>query len=191
MPSNRKRRSRNLRPAIEPIEIYFLQHGTVEGGPVHDDFELFLRTEDEWKKIWIEQRDKIMESWIRKRPCTRPWGFWQHDVKEPRQRIGGIGIPGYEFLSIVPHFVKGIPTGWVSKSQEDYYNGRQVDIHGHKIGTYNEGDFLGKAIDPGDPPTFESQGGYLQRHSLLTDAEKKFLEKNPGLLDPERITMME
>lgn len=70
------REKRKMRNQIGDIDFYYLEHGTVEGGPAHDDFELFLRTDEEWKKIWTEQGDKVMESWIREYPCTRPWAWW-------------------------------------------------------------------------------------------------------------------
>jgi hypothetical protein len=48
-----------------------------------------------------------------------------------------------------------------------------VDTHGRPIGTdYHEGDFLGVAIDPADPPVYESEAAYLARHALLSDAER-------------------
>ena len=37
------------------------------------------------------------------------------------------------------------------------------------------------------PPNFESQATFLDRNGFLTPAEKKYLEKNPKLLKPERI----
>ena len=58
----------------------------------------------------------------------------------------------------------------------DFYNGRARDIHGKLIDSgYKEGDFLGVALDPDDPPRFESQASYLKRHGLLTKAEEKQL----------------
>ncbi len=170
-----------------------------------NDVDIFWLGEGETRKLWDESKIEIMAEWILKHPGTRPSLWWEYDAPrwndpyegvyfhgtlcEPRQRLGGIGTPDYEVLANVPHFDKGIPTGWVSKSQEDYYNGRQVDIHGHKIGTHNEGDFLGKAIAPENPPVFESETAYLQRHGLLTASEKTYIEKHPELLEPEKITI--
>lgn len=155
-------------------------------------------------ELWRQYRDEFLPTFILKNPGKRPLPWWQWDaprwqdpfdgvyfhgtLPEPRLRIGGIGTPDYEVLNYVPSFVKGIPTGWVSKFDEEYYSGRRKDIHGNPIGTeYKEGHFKGKAIDPENPPVFESETAYLQRHGLLTDAEKKFLEKHPELMDPEKI----
>jgi hypothetical protein len=206
MSTNKKRKSRSLRPAIEPIDIYFLKHGTTDGGGLDDPrgettCDLFLRTEPEWEKIWREHRDKIMEAWIKERPGTRPWAWWEFDGPKqdtgsgawfeplpiPRQRIGGTGTPSHEVLAYVPHFVKGIPTGWVSKFEEDYYTGRVKDIPGHKVErnrNNKEGDFKGKAIDLESPPRFKSEASYLERHGLLTASEKKYIEKHPELMEP-------
>jgi hypothetical protein len=41
------------------------------------------------------------------------------------------------------------------------------------------------AIDPNDPPVFESEATYLDRHGLLSAEEKKHLAKHPELLEPE------
>jgi hypothetical protein len=202
------RRTRSIKnPAIDPAEIYFLQYGTSEGGPPceHLKVELFQRGRDgvKWKPAWEEVREEVMATWIKKYPGTRCWAWWEIDAPrwddpfegvyfhgtlcEPRQRLGGVGTPDFEVLPYVPNFDKGLPTSWVTKFQEDYYNGRAVDIHGHKIGDHIEGDFKGVAINPDDPPVFESEAAYLQRHDLLTDAEKKFIEKNPSSLEPEKV----
>ena len=68
--------------------------------------------------------------------------------------------------------------------------GRAKDIHGNPIGTrYHEGHFKGLAPDPDDPPVFESEAAYLQRHDLLTESEKEYLKSHPELLEPEVIDL--
>lgn len=156
-----------------------------------NDVDIFLLQEDGTRKLWDESKNEIMAAWIMKHPGTRPTLWWDFDAPRtlpgPRRRLGGIGTPGFEVLAHKPYFFKGLPVIFISKSQEDFYNGRQVDIHGKKISTYNEGDFKGVAIDSDDPPVFESETAYLQRHGFLTEAEKKFIEKHPELMDPEKI----
>lgn len=44
-----------------------------------------------------------------------------------------------------------------------------------------------KDVDPADPPRYESEASYLQRHGFLTTAEKKWLADHPEALDPEAI----
>jgi hypothetical protein len=153
--------------------------------------------------LWEQNRDDFLPAFIGKNPGRRPTPWWQWDSPRhdtgtgawfeplpiPRQRIGGIGTPKHEVLSYVPQFDRGIPTGWVSKFDENYYNGRMVDIHGKIIPTkYKEGDFQGVAIDSEDPPTFESEAAYLDRYGLLSETEKRWLEKHPELMGPEVVT---
>lgn len=206
------RRTRSIKnPAIDPAEIYFLQYGTSEGGPPceHLKVELFQRGRDgvKWKPAWEEVREEVMAAWIKKYPGTRCWAWWEIDAPrwerkfdawfdgtkpEPRQRIGGTGTPDYEVLAYVPYFNKGIPESWVTKFDEEYYNGRRKDIHGNPIGTeYKEGHFKGKAIDPNDPPLYESETNYLLRHDLLSAQEKKYLASHPELMEPEKIVFDE
>jgi hypothetical protein len=42
-------------------------------------------------------------------------------------------------------------------------------------------------VAPKDPPRYESEAQFLQRHNLLNTAEKKHLAENPGLLEPVEI----
>lgn len=205
------RRAKQTRPTIKPIEIYFLQHGTIEGGPVDPETEgdIFFKNVDKgysWLPIWKEIRDKVMADWINEHPASRPWAWWMFDAPrwddpfkdcfyhgtfaEPRQRLGGTGTPHFEVLNYVPSFDKGVPTGFVSQWSVDYYNGRAKDIHGNPIGTqYKEDNFTGKAIDLHDPPRYESEAAYLRRLGLLTPDEEEYLEKHPELLKPEIVTV--
>jgi hypothetical protein len=53
-----------------------------------------------------------------------------------------------------------------------------VDIHGSPIGErFASNDFHGVAIDPDDPPNFESQAAYLKRHGLFLAGEERRLKK--------------
>lgn len=45
--------------------------------------------------------------------------------------------------------------------------------------------------DKKNPPTFESEAAYLERHGFLTPVERGFLEKNPELMELERIEFKE
>ena len=92
-------------------------------------------------------------------------------MPEPRQRIGGISTPSYEVLAYSPSFCKGIPTSFINEWEMKYY----ADF------------FKGKNVSPigeNDPPTFESEAAYLQRHDLLTPQEKKYLASHRKLLEP-------
>ncbi len=93
-------------------------------------------------------------------------------MRGARQRLGGVGTPSHERHATAPHLVFGIPDDWVSQREVDYYNGRAFHVDGHRIGTeYQEGDFASVAIDPDDPPRYESEATYLQRLDLLWPGE--------------------
>jgi hypothetical protein len=62
-------------------------------------------------------------------------------------------------------FSKGIPNHWVTKGSI----------------------YTGIPIDDNDPPTFESEATYLERHGLLTDDEKRILANKPEAWRPEAI----
>ena len=120
------------------------------------------------RTTWDSCRAEIMGEWIQRNPCSRPWAFWKLD-SEPRQRLGGTGTPSYEVLAYSRRFERGLPAGWISKRDEDIYN------------------LKGVAINPEDPPYFESEATFLDRHGLLTESEKRYLAKHSKLLKPERI----
>lgn len=146
-------------------------------------------------RVWAAARPDIMPEWVEAHPGTRPYGWWRFDsprwkaedmpgrvrcdgaywmgrLCEPRRRLGGVGTWAAEVLNVVPELPFGVPSSWVDAWQVAYYNGRAVDIHGVPIGTgYREGNFAGVAVDPTDPPVFESEAAYLERHNLLTPAE--------------------
>lgn len=175
MPTNRTRRTRNLRPAIDPAEVYYLQHGTSEGGPPHEHVEFFMRRKTGWASVWEDVRERVTDDWIRKHPGTRPWAFWEYDaprrdtgtgaffepLPEPRRRIGGQGQTTWEkYPAVVPEYERGIPSSWAE-------------------------------IDPDDPPRYESESAFLLRNDLLTPAEIKYLAAHPELLAPEVVMMDE
>ena len=134
-------------------------------------------------------RDEILAAWTADAPGTRPSFWWKFDaprqplgtfpgcfwdgkLPEPRRRLGGIGTPSHECLAYKPHYDYGLPAHWVKKWESDYYN--------------SEGDFEGVAIDPENPPKYESEAAYLERHALFLPGEKKRLQKAD--FEPELIT---
>jgi hypothetical protein len=166
MPTVRKRITRNPIKDIEPWKIEFLKFGEIsfegltekeishiEWGYLSDFFFEEVR-----KPTWNEIRSEIMPQWISEHPCTRPWGWWEHDSpaqgelenSDPRQQVGSKGeVCRYCYA---PHYKWGVFEYW-------HY-------------------------DENSPPIFESEAAYLQRLDLLTDKEKKHLSANPKLLEP-------
>jgi hypothetical protein len=160
-------------------------------------------TDHEFADLWAEHADRIIEEHVAQWPGTRPYRWWQYDaprmavgthpdcfwdgkLPEPRRRLGGVGTPRHECLGYVPDFSYGLPTGWISQRDVEYYTGTARDIHGNPINTKPSGTFKGVAIDSDDPPVFESQASYLERHSLLRSGERGRLTKRN--FEPETVT---
>ena len=77
--------------------------------------------------------------------------------------LGGTGTPAHEVLSYGPAYHCGIPSAWVSPEDVSWCTGTARDIHGELINPQAADDpepFLGVAIDPADPPMYESQAAY-------------------------------
>ena len=160
---------------------------------LHDKASGFIKyaPSEELAALWDAHAERIVAEHVALFPGTRParwWKFsaprmaapgWFYDglLPEPRKRLGGVGTPASDVLSCVPTFSFGIPSIWVTRSQVKYYSGLAVDIHGTPIGG-KLAVFQGVAIDPEDPPTFESQAAYLKRHGLfLAAGEERRLKK--------------
>jgi hypothetical protein len=121
----------------------------------------------ELAETWAAHRDGALADWIAESPGRRPQQWWEFDAPEPRQRLGGIGTTQREAgLAIGLSYSLGIPRGWISTADVARW-GRGV------------------AIDPDDPPTFESEASYLQRHCLLFPGEKRRLK--PADFEPEQV----
>jgi hypothetical protein len=159
--------------------------------------------DDELAALWAAHADRIVAEHVAAYPGTRPHRWWQRSaprlplgtfpgcyfdgkLPEPRQRLGGVGTPASDVLAYVPTFRYGLPWIWITHSQVMYYRGLAVDIHGAPIGDrYPTDRFKGVAIDPNDPPMFESQAAYLKRHGLLLAGEEWRLQKSD--FEPESV----
>jgi hypothetical protein len=158
--------------------------------------------DDELAALWAANADRIVAEHVTIDPGTRPHRWWQHSaprlplgtfpgcyydgrLREPRRRLGGIGTPASDVLACVPTCRYGLPWIWIERWQVLYYSGLAVDIHGAPIGDLYPRDFKGVAIDPNDPPTFESQAAYLKRHGLFLAGEERRLKKSD--FEPETV----
>lgn len=171
MPTNRQRikRSRVSEPVSETV--YFLLTGELSP----DATDRFLNNRrDEHQTLWENAKGTVLERFIKQHPGCRPWAWWRFDSPEPRQRVGGTGSPSYECMGFAPAFSFGLPTSWPSVVNVELELCKKSDVP-----------------DPDDPPVYESQAAYLQRHGLLTSAEIKWLTKHPAALQPEPIRIID
>ena len=132
--------------------------------------------------------DEYLTAFIQDNPGRRPGWWWQHlaprmettgsgdywdgQLAKPRRRLGGTGTPSHEVLNLVPCFDRGVPNSWITEDDLDTWPDLEAD-----------------AIDPENPPKFESQATYLDRHGLLTVQEKKKLTE--ANFEPETIDIPE
>jgi hypothetical protein len=191
MPTKRTRISRAMVPGVSEVALHFLSDGLF---PLPDNSEndamswRYFTTTEEKEKILAQCRDAIIVVWIEERPGTRPSWWWLSEAPEKaRRRLGGIGDPAFEHLNYVETYDHVIPTSFIDQWSVDYYNGRARDINGKKVGDHNEGDFAGRAIDPADPPRYESEAAYLKRNGLLRPEETRHLRKKD--FEPEIISV--
>lgn len=165
MPSTRKRAPR--RSLAEPWKVDFLLTGCVkrpDGGNSCKPYLWEAATEccfaDERALIpaWEAARGELLPRFIQDNPGRRPFAWWEFDCTTgPRRGAGGTGFSAD--VKYGPSLAFGVPDP----------------------GNWWQG------VAPGDPPLFESQAAYLQRHGLLNEAEKRWLAQHPGALEPEKI----
>ena len=185
MPRKPWRKVRPENPTVPENVRRYLETGESEPG----DCEVFLLQGDPERvlALWREVGAEILSAWLKAHPGTRPAVWWEVSApSEPvpgwptylcaqRRRIGGTGTPNFEVLAYAPHFDRGIPTGWVSTSEVNHYG------HG----------FTGKAIGRDDPPRFEAEAAFLDRHGILTAPERRWLTAHPEAMTPETIVFDE
>jgi hypothetical protein len=127
------------------------------------------------QQLWTEYREDVLAWWIEEYPGTRPSLWWHHDaprqprgryprcwfdgtLPEPRRRVGGVGTACHERLAYVPRYWCGVPQDWISATDIRIYE---------QIGT----PLRVPALDPADPPMYESEASYLKRVGRLLPGE--------------------
>ena len=147
----RRKRKKDFKD-LKPNVINFLETGSTE----KMDFELLpiaypntgKSRADAYK---LYQEKGFLDGFIRKNPGTRPYIWWEIHSKYRRRRIGGTGDL-YE-----PDFVLGMPDEAGFLTKED----REFEIS-------QDPKFDGVAVDPHDPPRFESQTEFLKRQKITS-----------------------
>jgi len=159
-------------------KIKFLTTGEMTENPVYAwDAYRFQFDKEEQELFWKINRKKILKDFIENHPGKRPYCWWCFDAPEMRRRLGGIGDPRFEHLGVSRSFSFGVPDDFVSQFEADYYNGKARHVNGGFIPCkWKEGDFKGVAVDPKNPPVYETELEYLTRHDFLTKTEIKLLK---------------
>jgi hypothetical protein len=156
--------------------------------------------------LWRTYGSNVVQRWVVEKPGTRPTLWWVYAaprvtrgtfktfggdaLPEPRRRLGGIGTPVHECLAYVPEFRLGVPCRWISHREVDLYTGKTTDVRGRPIMQEARGkSFRGMPIDPDNPPLYEAQAAYLERHELLLPGER---ERLTGVdFEPEAVACSE
>jgi hypothetical protein len=130
--------------------------------------------------LWRVNEPTLLSMWIAENPGTRPSCWWDYSaprapagsiprmsgtwldgkLAEPRRRLGGKGTPKSEVLAVVPRFAYGVPVDWITAA--DLQTWPRLTC---------------TPLDPRDPPVFESEAAYLERHNLFSPGERRRLRK--------------
>jgi hypothetical protein len=105
---------------------------------------------------WRQVADKIVVSHVEAFPGTRPFGWWQWDAPERRRRLGGIGDAAHDVLAVARAYAFGVPAAFLSSRLAAQMSER----------------FRGVPLDPADPPRYEAQATFLDRHGLFVEGER-------------------
>jgi hypothetical protein len=131
---------------------------------------------DERQKLWLAHGERFTADYADENPGKRPPRWWEYSrpSPEPRLRVGGVGTALYEHLMRTEGYPRldykiGIPAKWISRSDK-----QRMPFKG--CGCC-------QAVDPSDPPRFESQAAYLRRLKLLLPDEERRL--GPADFEPE------
>lgn len=180
-------------PQLTETELWILSEGVYPKPAEVDEWEAFQLSYPTvtWpasRELWQRAEETILAAWIRERPGRRPQWWWifsaprmaeaeveaggwsecyfDRQLPDPRRRQGGTGEPAYEHLAVVPRLNHGIPEDWITAGEVEEH---QLDA--------------AAAVNPADPPRYESQASYLKRHGLLTPGEARRLK--PADFEPE------
>jgi hypothetical protein len=134
----RKRRVDKAREQLTDFEWDYLcdRHDAHSTDPYQVCQRLVLSGSEKLEALWQLHREVIISEHIKDNPGTRPAMWWQFDaprlpvgafpgcwydgqLPEPRERIGGTGTPAYECRNVVPSFGYGIPNVWVDIDEND------------------------------------------------------------------------
>lgn len=161
MPTTRRRRTRNLRADVPSGERHFLRSGEYGDVEAADRLAAFRIAGDakRQRSVWAEIRDDELAAWIDEHPGRRPWGWWRFDA--PREPLAlAVDRIWRDDERTIAHRRRIGGSGTPEPSALIFSFGiPECWIE----------------IDLSDPPRFESEATYLQRHRLLTPGERRRL----------------
>jgi hypothetical protein len=150
MPTTRIRRRRSPQQGVSDMQWALLRDENIpKNGGILDDFQQWAFYRDDldetaWRQptgrqLWAAHGAEVLRGWIVENPGTRPSCWWRFDAPEHRQRVGGVGAAwGNHQMAC------GVPLVWVTQTNRTWWGGAS-----------------GPAIDPKNPPLFESQATFL------------------------------
>jgi hypothetical protein len=178
-----KRRVDKRRTELSADQVEWLEGGS--GGAW-----AALATPDDLVTQWRQYGPEIVEEYIEEHPGCRPRRWWQFDsprapvgtypgreyddgmLPMSRRRIGGTGTPCHERVAHLPWLEFGIEVSWIDT--------RLIATYAQLAHPLNV-----PPIDPANPPIFEAEATYLERHGLLLKGERERLTEAD--FAPERL----
>ncbi len=136
----------------------------------------FFATDDELAELWRLHGDEVVAEHVAASPGSRPAQWWERSAPRqpagshpglwydgklplPRQRISGVGTECSARLAHVPRYQFGIPVDWITEDLLRTYEKLKSPLNV-------------LAVDPKNPPVFEAEATYLERHGLLIKGER-------------------
>jgi hypothetical protein len=152
-------------------KLEYLKNGIEPRKPGLGWAEVYFTREEALKTLWSENRKHLVKQWRKAHPGKRPFGWWKYEAPEPRDRVRGIGAELHKCTPIGQVYEFGIPTMFL-----DDFHTEIVERCGKTLADY-------EFYDDNNPPAYEAQATYLERHGLLTPDEKRRLK--PKDFEPE------
>ena len=169
MSTKRMRRHAAILPVSED-EWKFLMDQS-EGIDPWTDYFLEYDYDGSLRKLWDEHGTAVLTEWIEARPGGRPRTWWRFDA--PRMAAGM--FPGCFYDGQLPS-----PRMFLAGAGCPDFEALNIVPH-FELGRPDN--WLG--FDADDPPMFESQALYLDRHGLLCPCERRQLGSDA--FEPETI----
>jgi hypothetical protein len=131
-------------------------------------------------ELWAAHRDRVLALWVREHPGTRPSLWWRWDVPRMRPETWPLGAN----------------TVWMRESELPEPRLRLAGTGTPSYEVLAVVPLLDRGVpqswldyDADDPPVYESEATYLERHGLLLLRERRRLRDED--FEPERVVYTE